>query len=625
MSSYRTLLASALIALVALSPAAAENTIVIDTPMPPPGWALMERALLDANSRAVLYFGDRYIDDRGYLLHTPRWGTLDGPDDAIETYYNWTLLHALGGSDEVLELFKKGLEGHYKQYGELKTTLTKLSENGSYHQEFITQSDWFHTGEGMRGIMFQGLSEPADTTFRTRMKRFAGLYMNEDPSAPNYDPRHKIIRSIWNGSKGPMMHKATTYDWVGDPVPGMFHILHGPHGRNKLVDLMSVYHKMLSHCAEYLDSVGDHPLNLGATNLALRAYMLTHEDKYRDWALEYVNAWKGRVAEAGGMIPTNIGLNGKIGGEYDGQWWKGTYGWNFTIYDGEIDQIAHRNTVTSGSWPGFSNAFLLTGDQAYVDVLRKQLALIYAQKKIVDGKEVYPLMYGDPRHHTKNGEPEWYRFGAKPHLGRATEVYLWSMDRGDLEHVPMDGWVGFLEGRNPDYPEQALQRDFEAIRRQIRRIDEDDTTPDTRLPDYLLGFSPAQTDTLTNLMLGGYFAGKLWTLHSRVRYFDPANRRAGPPEDVASLVEKMTGDSLTLTLVNVSQTEARPVIVQAGGYGEHQFLSATINGKTTEIDSPILNVRLEPGSGAQMVFKMKRYANQPTLAHPWDRGWMVKR
>ena len=360
------------------------------------------------------------------------------------------------------------------------------------------------------------------------MKRFAGLYMNEDPSAPNYDPKHKIIRSIWNGSKGPMMRKATTYDWVGDPVPGMFHILHGPHGRNKLVDLMSVYDKMLSHCAEYLDSVGDHPLNLGATNLALRAYMLTHEDKYRDWALEYVNAWKGWVAEAGGMIPTNIGLDGKIGGEYDGQWWKGTYGWNFTIYDGEIDQIANRNTVTSGSWPGFGNAFLLTGDQAYVDVLRKQLDLIYAQKKIVDGKEVYPSMYGDPRHHTKNGPPEWYRFGSKPHLGRATEVYLWSMNRDDLEHVPMDGWVGFLEGNNPDYPEQALQRDFETIRRQIRRVDEDDTTPDTRLPDYLLGFSPAQTDTLTNLMLGGYFAGKLWTLHSRVRYFDPTKRRAGP-------------------------------------------------------------------------------------------------
>ena len=60
------------------------------------------------------------------------------------------------------------------------------------------------------------------------MKRFAGMYMNEDPEAPNYDPVNKVIRSIWNGSKGPMLRKATVYDWVGDPVPGSFHLLHNP-------------------------------------------------------------------------------------------------------------------------------------------------------------------------------------------------------------------------------------------------------------------------------------------------------------------------------------------------------------------------------------------------------------
>jgi hypothetical protein len=624
MPQPRALFAALLILLIALPLGAADVGLVIDTPMPPPAWALMERELLDANSEAVQYFADRYIDEKGYLLHTPRWGTLDGPDDAIETYYNWTLLHALGGSDKVLELFKKGLDGHYDQYGKLKTTLTKLSENGSYHREFITQSDWFHTGEGMRGIMFQGLSEPTSPKFRNRMTRFAGLYMNEDPAAPNYDPKHKIIRSIWNGSKGPMLHKATTYDWVGDPVPGRFHLLHGPHGRGQLVELQSVYEKMLAHCAEYIDSVGDHPLNLAATNLGLRAYMLTHDSKYRDWVLEYVNAWKDRIAEAGGMIPTNIGLNGKIGGEYDGQWWKGTYGWNFTIYDGEIDRIASRNTVTAGSWPGLSNAFLLTGDQTYVDVLRKQLDLLYSQKKVVEGKEAYPSMYGDPKGYKHNGKPEWYNFGRKPHVDRATEIYLWSMNRDDLKHVPVEGWIAYLEGKDAGYPEKALQRDFEAIRNSIRRINADDTSPDTRLADYLLGLSPARTDTLTNLMLGGYFTGKIWTLHSRVRYFDPEKRRAGMPRDVAALVEKMTDDSLTLSLVNVSQTQARPVVVQAGGYGEHQFVSAAVNGKTVNIDAPVLNVRLEPGSGAQIVFKMARYAHRPTLAHPWDRGWMVK-
>ena len=50
-------------------PALAQGTrIVIDSPMPPPDWALMERALLDANSRAVEQFAAKYIDSRGYLL-----------------------------------------------------------------------------------------------------------------------------------------------------------------------------------------------------------------------------------------------------------------------------------------------------------------------------------------------------------------------------------------------------------------------------------------------------------------------------------------------------------------------------------------------------------------------------
>ena len=59
-----------------------------------------------------------------------------------------------------------------------------------------------------------------------------------------------------------MLRKATTYDWVGDPVPGSFHLLHNPAGRGKLLDLKDYYPKMLAHCDEYLDSVGDNFLNL---------------------------------------------------------------------------------------------------------------------------------------------------------------------------------------------------------------------------------------------------------------------------------------------------------------------------------------------------------------------------
>ncbi|MBZ2178306.1 MAG: hypothetical protein K7J47_11430 [Acidobacteria bacterium] len=586
----------------------------------PPAWALLERELLKQSSLACDRFANKYLDARGYLLHTPRWGTLDGPDDAIETFYNWTLLHALGGSDSVLAHYKKALEGHLLQYKEMRTVKTKLAANGAYHKEFITQSDWFHTGEGIRAFMFLGLSDPTDPTLRLRMKRFAGLYMNEDPEAPNYDPVHKVIKSIWTGSKGPMLHKATSYDWVGDPVPGTFHLLHGKQGRGGMVDLMSVYDKMLAHCDEYLDSVGDHPLNLASTGLALNAYMLTGEKKYKDWVLEYVGAWKQRTDANGGNIPTNIGLNGQPGGEYGGKWYKGTYGWNFTVYDGEIDQMAHRNTFDAGSWPGFGNAYLVSkGDPGFVATLRKQMENLYAQKKVINGKTMLPNGYGDPRGHKfTGGKEEWYNYTPNLFTNRLLEIYLWSLDPKDRQNLPADPWLSFLDGKDAAYPERALRQELETVRHKMAEIQSDDTSADTRLADYLMGFNPAATDALSKLTLGSYLTGNIWTLHARVRYFDPVRRRSGLPDDVAALVEGFTADTVSVRLVNVSSVEAREVSVQAGAYGEHQILSASVGGKTINVNGPAVKVRLAPGAGDRLELRVKRYANEPTLRQPWD-------
>jgi hypothetical protein len=66
------------------------------------------------------------------------------------------------------------------------------------------------------------------------------------------------------------------------------------------------------------------------------------------------------------------------------------------------------------------------------------------------------------------------------------------------------------------------------------------------------------------------------------------------------------------------------VIVQGGAYGEHQTKQVRINGKVTPVDGPCFEVQLAPGTGARLVIDMKRYANQPTLAHPWDRAHRVK-
>ena len=118
-------------------------------------------------------------------------------------------------------------------------------------------------------------------------RRFAGFYLNEDPAAPNYDPRLKIIRSLFNGSKGPVTRPVTPVDWDGDEDP-----------------------KRAERFSTSSNIRGDHPLNLLATTLATQAYLLTHEAKDKRWVLEYVDAWRDRAAANGGNFPSNIGLDG---------------------------------------------------------------------------------------------------------------------------------------------------------------------------------------------------------------------------------------------------------------------------------------------------------------------------
>src|SRR5579871_4963494 len=301
----------------------ADVHLSIETPMPPPGWALMERALLQANTAACKEFFARYFDERGFLQCVERWGGDDGPDDAIENCTDWPILHALGASDEVLEMYKKAYEGHVRQYTLAKTTEVPLARDGMYYKEFPVMFDWVHNGEGLTVFNLQGLSDPENGRFEQRVRRFAGFYMNEDPQAPNYDPEHKIIKSLFNGSRGPLLRKATGLDWAGEPIEieGRFQL--GHQERN--------YAEMVAHFKDYNDIVGDHPLNLLATNLVMNAYMLTHEEKYKKWLLEYVDAWRDRMAANGNIIPTNIGLDGKIGGACNGKGYGGVYGWGFPV------------------------------------------------------------------------------------------------------------------------------------------------------------------------------------------------------------------------------------------------------------------------------------------------------
>ena len=579
-------------------------TLTLKTPQPPPHWALLERELLRAQSLACRKFYARYFDERGYLQCVPRWGGDDGPDDAAENQLNWTMLHALGGDAEVLRLFERGWEGHLRQYTEAKTVEVPLGRDGMYYREFPTVFDWFHHGEGYSAFFLQGLCTPRDRLFERRTRRYAAMYMGTDPQAANYDPEHRIIRSMFNGSRGPLLRKATALDWAGDPIEieGRFHLQHGE--RN--------FQEMLDHFADYGEVIGDHPLNLGATTLGFNAYALTGEPQYRDWVLEYVDAWAERTAENGGIIPSNIGLDGIIGGACGGRWYGGTYGWGFTVIVPQTGELAHRPAVYSRAHYGFGNALLLTGDQRYVDVWRTVIDRVNENGREIDGRMHYPRMYG---------EEGWYDFRSQPFAAGALEVYYWSMERQDLERLPKIDWIGFLEGENPAYPVQALERDLTRVRQKMEAMEQDATTPDTRLSDDMNPLNPATIEVLTQLMLGGLPPGRLgFPLHCRLRYFDPQRRRAGAPEDVGALVEEMGADRAVVQLVNINPLEPRTVVVQAGAYAEHSFVSAELDGRSVPVGNTWLTVQLAPACGARLSLGMKRYVNRPTFAFPWDRG-----
>jgi hypothetical protein len=125
---------------------------------------------------------------------------------------------------------------------------------------------------------------------------------------------------------------------------------------------------------------------------------------------------------------------------------------------------------------------------------------------------------------------------------------------------------------------------------------------------------------MVQLMWGALLPGREGgLLNARLRYFDPVRKRAGVPEDVAALVSELSDTRTTVTLINLNASEPRTVIVQGGGYGEHQLLSVTSGGRTTAIDGPLLTVQLDPGCGEKLVLEMRRYANVPTVLHPWQR------
>ena len=293
----------------------------------------------------------------------------------------------------------------------------------------------------------------------------------------------------------------------------------------------------------------------------------------------------------GGIIPTNIGLDGKIGGACGGKWYGGVYGWGFTVID-PADAASRSTAITH-------HLGLDRLRQRLPAHRRRPLPRRLAQadrrgqlptQKIDDGRTLYPHMYGDQG---------WYDYTPRAvRTSGALELYYWSMKAdGPAARCRRAGWLGVPGGQEPGLPRagpaRRLRRDPPQGRRACAR---DTTTPDTRLADDPMAYNPATVDDARPADAGraASRAPTARSLHCRVRYFDPDPARAGLPEDVAALVETTDGrrdgaDAGQRQPVGSARSR-RP----GGGYGEHQFASVEIGDKSISIDRSYFTVLLPP-------------------------------
>ena len=134
--------------------------------------------------------------------------------------------------------------------------------------------------------------------------------------------------------------------------------------------------------------------------------------------------------------------------------------------------------------------------------------------------------------------------------------------------------------------------------------------------------NPVHTKVLTNIMLGApqsvYHGG---LLRATVRYFDPDNGRPGVPSDVATLVDEIKANRVGLQLVNLSRSETKRVVVQAGAFGEHNFTDAQYgDGDSTQtktVGGKHFTVELPPSTTIRIGAGMQRFLNDPSYAFPW--------
>jgi hypothetical protein len=607
--------------------------IVASTQQPPPDWALRQRHLIDVINESAPVYQERYTRKDGTFVWRDKWPGMDGSDDGYESYHNWPLFYALGGSADI----------HIRSRYLWEAVTKQFTEYGQIYREFDAYYDWMHHGESSIYFYYFGLADPNWEPDRARALRFAGFYTGGDPTVPNWDPEKRMIRSPITGSKGPRFENSwedwETHRWVLAEYPVPFDDLDVP------TEMKNFYGEMVPKAdwnkdevyAVILDALNkrqmrcDVPLNLTSTSLITNAFLYTGDDRYKRWVTDYLEAWADRIKANGGICPDNVGPNGIIGETMDGKWWGGYYGWRWPH---GMFSIVEPLTIAA------MNSVLLTGDMSYLDIPRGQIDRLLELGREVDGEWRVPHRHTDAGWtayrplNAKYIAPLWYmsqsesdrkRLDSIPETRTSWLKVLPGRSKGDDLHF--GPWYCYLDGRHPDYPRLILEAQYAEVLRRMDAMRNDHGDPETWDVHHWQNINPVHTEALLQLTCGGpqiiYHGG---LLHVRLRYFDANARRPGLPENVSALVSHLDADSTTVELVNSSPLHSASLIVQAGAFGEHSFTTATTltstpeggqtSGDTKDVNDKQLTVTLPPGCSVKLKLNMRRYCNTPTYEQP---------
>ncbi len=619
---------------------------------PPPGWALLQRRLMKLMEDAVQPMVDKYAEKGGAFYYA------DDVDDLYESAYNWGLFYAMGADRKVLDLGLQQWHATTRFFSDDIVSRVHPRFQAQIHHEYYNlasagANEWYHQGEGNMAFYHFGLADPTISENVRRARRFAAMFMGEDPEAPNYDSRHKVFRSPIVTSVGPMRH-ATVENvimWMQggesgyekgyrpykvraslDPVVPVTDVegnwFEDPERRQEILEL---FDNMVLN--------GDVPHSLGSTALITNAFLYTGEDKYKRWVLDYTEAWMERIKANNGVLPDNVGPTGKIGENRRGLWWGGLYGWN---------SFVGHYIMFSGLTIAAECALLLTGDFGYLELLRSQFRLLMDNAITgEDGQLLLPSRYGADGWEYVREDFEYEKGRFFPcRLQELVHLYHASMAPEDYEfiariregdkvrdwnHVPVLGEKSYADtelarfqyydGRNPDWPEKIMQAEYQNAEADFQTILNEDRDARTLIADNPSPPTTVYTKGLTQVTMGApqsIYTGGL--LRATVRYFDADRTRPGMPPDVAALVDKLGADSAGLQLVNLNPGETRNLIVQAGAFAEHEFVELTHEEQTIPVGSKYFAVQLPPGTSMRLDLGMRRFAHKPTYAFPWHGG-----